>query len=113
MTAFYPAPRQKREPVACLTGEVEPDCRSACWLFIEETAMKNRSDVRTVFPASTAERASIRALKHWLLAMPGESLLQDQIVRLRIADAIARLAPGKLARKVPKPKRRMQGAAKA
>ncbi|ARQ01818.1 hypothetical protein [Pseudorhodoplanes sinuspersici] len=68
--------------------------------------MKNRSTVRKAFPASAAERASIRALKHWLLAAPGESPLQDQIVRLRIADAIARFAPGKLARKAAKPKRR-------
>ena len=60
--------------------------------------MKNRSDARTAYPASPAERASIRALKHWLLAMPVENPLQDQIVRLRIADAIARFAPRKFAR---------------
>lgn len=75
--------------------------------------MKNRSDALKAFPASAAERASIRALKHWLLAAPSESPLQDQIVRLRIADAIARFAPGKLARKVPKPRRRMPSAGKA
>ena len=58
--------------------------------------MKKRSKAPMAHPASAAERASIRALKHWLLAIPGESPLQDQIVRLRIADAIARFAPGKL-----------------
>jgi hypothetical protein len=79
----------------------------------EGAAMKNRRNGLKVFPASAAERSSIRALKHWLLAAPGESPLQDQIVRLRIADAIARFAPGKLARKIPKPKRRMRSAAKA
>ena len=57
--------------------------------------MKTRSGFGRPIPASPAERASIRALKNWLLAGPGESPLQDQIVRLRIADAIARLAPGK------------------
>ena len=64
--------------------------------------MKNVSDARTAYPASATERASIRALKHWLLAAPSESPLQDQIVRLRIADAIARFAPGKLTRSKPR-----------
>lgn len=44
---------------------------------------------RSAFPASQAERASIRALKNWLLAAPPESPFEDQIVRLRIAAAIA------------------------
>jgi hypothetical protein len=48
------------------------------------------------FPASEPERASIRALKNWLLAAPGESAFDDQFNRLRIADAIARIsAPDK------------------
>lgn len=75
--------------------------------------MKVRSGFGRPIPASAAERASIRALKNWLLAGPCESPLQDQIVRLRIADAIARFAPGKLMRKVRKPKRRLRGTAKA
>lgn len=74
--------------------------------------MKNRNDVRRTIPASATERASIRALKHWLLSGPGESPLQDQLVRLRIADAIARFAPAKLMYK-SKRKRRFRGAAKA
>jgi hypothetical protein len=44
---------------------------------------------RRAFPASEPERASIRALKNWLLATPGESPFDDQIVRLRVAAAIA------------------------
>jgi hypothetical protein len=44
------------------------------------------------FPASEPERASIRALKNWLLSTPGESAFEDQISRLRIADAIARFS---------------------
>lgn len=75
--------------------------------------MKMRSGVGQPIPASAAERASIRALKNWLLARPGESPLQDQLVKLRIADAIARFAPGKLVRKARKSKRRLHGAAKA
>lgn len=47
---------------------------------------------RTAFPASEPERAAIRALKNWLLARPAENPFADQIVRLRIADAIARLS---------------------
>ena len=57
--------------------------------------MKKRSNSPMAHPASAAERASIRALKHWLMAGPSESPLQDQIVRLRIAAAIAQFAPGK------------------
>lgn len=75
--------------------------------------MKNRNDVRKPIPASATERASIRALKHWLLAVPGDNPLEDQIVRLRIADAIASFAPGRLAHKVTKRKRRIRGAVKA
>lgn len=44
------------------------------------------------FPASEPERASIRALKTWLLSTPGESPFDDQLSRLRVADAIARVA---------------------
>jgi hypothetical protein len=51
--------------------------------------MQNNKQDRKTFPASEAERASIRALKNWLLAAPAESALDDQIVRLRIAAAIA------------------------
>jgi hypothetical protein len=51
---------------------------------------------RQPFPASEPERASIRALKNWLFSTPGESPFEDQINRLRIADAIARVsAPDK------------------
>ena len=49
---------------------------------------------RPPFPASEPERASIRALKNWLLAMPGESAFEDQLNRLRVADAIARVSAG-------------------
>jgi hypothetical protein len=49
-------------------------------------------DRRKPLPASEPERASIRALKNWLLSMPGESAFDDQINRLRIADAIARVS---------------------
>ena len=51
--------------------------------------MQTNKQKRRVFPASEAERASIRALKNWLLATPGESAFEDQLVRLRIAAAIA------------------------
>jgi hypothetical protein len=47
---------------------------------------------RRTYPASEVERASIRALKNWLLAAPVESPFDDQIVRLRIAAAIATLS---------------------
>jgi hypothetical protein len=47
---------------------------------------------RQPFPASEPERASIRALKNWLLSAPAESAFEDQIVRLRIAAAIAELS---------------------
>ncbi len=51
--------------------------------------MQTNKQNRKTFPASEAERASIRALKNWLLATPGESPFEDQLVRLRIAAAIA------------------------
>ena len=51
--------------------------------------MQTNKQKRKAFPASEAERASIRALKNWLLAAPGESPFEDQLVRLRIAAAIA------------------------
>jgi hypothetical protein len=51
--------------------------------------MQNEKQTRKSFPASEAERASIRALKNWLLAAPAENPFDDQIVRLRIAAAIA------------------------
>ncbi|HWV41445.1 hypothetical protein [Pseudorhodoplanes sp.] len=51
-----------------------------------------KPDRQRVFPASEPERAAIRALKNWLLATPGEDPFADQIVRLRIADAIARFS---------------------
>jgi hypothetical protein len=44
------------------------------------------------FRASEAETASIRALKNWLLAAPPENPLEDQIVRQRLAAAIAILS---------------------
>ena len=46
------------------------------------------------FRASEAETASIRALKNWLLAAPPENPLEDQIVRQRLAAAIAILSEG-------------------
>ena len=51
--------------------------------------MQTNKQKRKAFPASEAERASIRALKNWLLAAPGESPFEDHLVRLRIAAAIA------------------------
>lgn len=75
--------------------------------------MKARTGFESPVPASAVERGSIRALKNWLLQGPGGSPLQDQIVRLRIADAIARLAPGHPIRKATKMKRRMRGAARS
>ena len=58
--------------------------------------MQNRKQKRRTFPASEAERASIRALKNWLLAAPAESPFEDQIVRLRIAAAIATVSSAAL-----------------
>ena len=54
--------------------------------------MQNNKETRRTFPASDAERASIRALKNWLLAAPADSAFDDQIVRLRTAAAIATIA---------------------
>lgn len=54
--------------------------------------MRHHTGHQQRFPADDAERASIRALKNWLLASPGENPLDDQIVRLRLAAAIARLS---------------------
>ena len=36
-----------------------------------------------------AERASLRALKNWLFAEPAENPLEDQLVQVRLAAAIA------------------------
>lgn len=44
------------------------------------------------FRASENEQASIRALKNWLFAAPPENALDDQIVRERLASAIATLS---------------------
>jgi hypothetical protein len=44
------------------------------------------------FHASETEQASIRALKNWLLSAPPENALEDQIVRQRLAAAIATLS---------------------
>jgi ADP-ribosylglycohydrolase len=44
------------------------------------------------FRASETEQASIRALKNWLLSAPPENALEDQIVRQRLAAAIATLS---------------------
>ncbi|MFZ5691593.1 MAG: hypothetical protein ACOY5F_10085 [Pseudomonadota bacterium] len=54
------------------------------------------------FPASERERASIRALKNWLLAAPADSPFDDQIVRLRIAAAIASISADALEAKTPR-----------
>ncbi len=51
-----------------------------------------QDDARPPFRASEPERASIRALKNWLLSMPAESPFADQINRLRVADDIARVS---------------------
>ena len=51
--------------------------------------MQDDTQKRKTFPASEAERASIRALKNWLLAEPADNPFDDQLVRLRIAAAIA------------------------
>ena len=68
-----------------------------------EVAMSNRmgkgSVVQQPIKASATERASIRALKNWLLSAPQDNPLQDQIVRLRLADAIANLSRGALQRR--------------
>jgi hypothetical protein len=58
--------------------------------------MPHATQTRRVFPASEAERASIRALKNWLLAAPADSPFDDQIVRLRIAAAIATVSSAAL-----------------
>ncbi len=58
--------------------------------------MPHVTQERRVFPASEPERASIRALKNWLLAAPGESAFEDQLVRLRIAAAIADISSAAL-----------------
>jgi hypothetical protein len=60
--------------------------------------MRSSTPKRGTFPASEAERASIRALKNWLLATPGESPFADQIVRLRLAAAIATVSSAALER---------------
>jgi hypothetical protein len=52
---------------------------------------------RKTFPASETERASIRALKNWLLSAPVDDPFDDQMVRLRIASAIATVSSSALA----------------
>jgi hypothetical protein len=54
--------------------------------------MERANQERTAFPASERERASLRALKNWLLAAPADSPFDDQIIRLRIASAIAAIS---------------------
>jgi hypothetical protein len=54
------------------------------------------------FPASERERASIRALKNWLLSAPADSPFDDQIVRLRIAAAIAAISSSALEQRTTK-----------
>jgi hypothetical protein len=54
------------------------------------------------FPASERERSSIRALKNWLLAAPADSAFDDQIVRLRIAAAIATISSAALEERTTK-----------
>jgi hypothetical protein len=58
--------------------------------------MQRDNEKQTAFPASERERASIRALKNWLLAAPADSPFDDQIVRLRIAAAIAAVSSAAL-----------------
>jgi hypothetical protein len=62
--------------------------------------MQNNKQKRKAFPASEAERASIRALKNWLLAAPAENPFEDQLVRLRIAAAIASVSAAAIDRRV-------------
>lgn len=50
--------------------------------------------MKQAFPASEVERASIRALKNWLLSMPGEPPFADPRVRLRVAATIATVSEG-------------------
>jgi hypothetical protein len=65
--------------------------------------MPHATRKRTAFPASETERASIRALKNWLLAAPADSPFEDQIVRLRIAAAIANISSAALDHRPAKP----------
>ena len=64
--------------------------------------MEHEQQTRRTFPASEPERASIRALKNWLLAAPAESPFQDQMVHLRIADAVATHSAAALERRPAK-----------
>lgn len=63
--------------------------------------MQNNTQNRKAFPASEAERASIRALKNWLLAGPIDSPFEDQLVRLRIAAAIASVSAAAIELRAP------------
>jgi hypothetical protein len=63
--------------------------------------MQNKQQKRKAFPASEAERASIRALKNWLLAGPAASPFEDQLVRLRLAAAIASVSSAATERRAP------------
>jgi hypothetical protein len=76
---------------ACWNGPADSPVTTAT-----EGEMQHATQKRKAFQASEAERASIRALKNWLLAAPGESPFDDQIVRLRIAAAIATLSSAAL-----------------
>ncbi|HWV54060.1 hypothetical protein [Pseudorhodoplanes sp.] len=58
--------------------------------------MKQATQERRTFPASERERASIRALKNWMLSAPGENPFEDQLVRVRIAAAIAEISSAAL-----------------
>ena len=56
---------------------------------------------------SDNEKASLRALRNWLFAGPCENPLEDQIVRLRLAFAIAAVSSGQQP-KAPKRRPRAQ-----
>lgn len=76
---------------ACRNGKAE----SVVACGVEEDEMRRHEfGMKQAFPASEAERAAIRALKNWLLSMPGEAPFEDPIVRLRIASAIATMSEG-------------------
>jgi hypothetical protein len=64
-----------------------------------EGDMQRDVGTHQAFPASERERASIGALKNWLLAAPADNPFDDQIVRLRVAAAIAAISEDALDRR--------------
>ena len=70
----------------------------------EQTELRRRAGSKP----SDNEKASLRALGNWLFAGPCENPLEDQIVRLRLASAIAALSSGQHGQKAPKRRPRAQ-----